>query len=203
MRTHPLDLAFALAAGLSFASQADAGIFTNGSFENPVVTTYGVSPASAGLANWISTGSQQVLERNGLTLGIPAFDGLQYVSFGHNGTSGSLLAQTFDTTTGVDYSFSFATTAIQGSAPQTLRVTVRDASGLVLNSLDADASSIGWTLRSLSFNAVSNSSVIEFSDIVGAAGANIGLDAVTLVPSPGAMPLLAYLGALAARRRRR
>ncbi|MGI9430812.1 MAG: DUF642 domain-containing protein, partial [Myxococcota bacterium] len=160
----------------------------NGSFESELQP----GPARVAMSNltdWNSPGGFSLLEQgvNGTSL-IAAQDGLQFVSMGHNGQSGTFLTQTAPTAIGGQYLLTFWYRAIQGgSAPvQILSATAFDASFDVLatGSVGVDDFS-QWKAGTLSFTATDSTTTIQFRDPNNEPGANIALDNVTLVQTGG------------------
>src|SRR6266446_2972290 len=98
-----------LAVGLLAIGTAWAGPFTNGSFESPggapIRQQIGNDPSGFVVTGWqhnvsVTTGFE-IYEDN--EDGIAAQNGTYYVSWGHNGTTGGTLQQTFSTLIGTTY----------------------------------------------------------------------------------------------------
>lgn len=188
---------------LVLASSAASAQVLNGSFENlPMAAPDRISINNA--TDWTAQGGFMLLERgvNGVS-GIAAHSGSQFVSMGHNGAQGDTLFQDISTVPGATYTLSFFLHCIQGSEAQTLAASAL-SSGVVLGSLDAIVSSPtqGWVGFNLEFQATQPQTQIRFVHTVGSGVANIALDSVSVVPTPGAMALMGLGGALALRRRR-
>lgn len=156
------------------------------------------------LTDWTNTGGFNLLERgvNGVS-NFAAFEGDQFVSMGHNGNSGSVLEQTFTTEPGTLYTVTFYRAVIQGSALRELTARVEDAGSLnELGTLTVQFDNSAWEMSSFNFTAESAASTIQFSDGSLTSGTtNIALDAVSVVPEPGALFML-LPGVVAMLRRR-
>ncbi len=183
---------------IAFGSDAGASMILNGGFELPSLG----SPnrvAITTLSDWQSSGGFMLLERgvNG-TSGIAAFEGRQFVSFGHSGASNDRLFQTFNTVIGGIYTVDFHLASIQGSALQRMRASAFDS----LNSLIAFTDSSvtqqnAWVAgTSLIFTAVTSSTRLEFQHTLAAGVANVALDNVVVnltthpVPEPSTLSML-------------
>lgn len=198
--------AFVLMLAMACAQAAHANLLSNGSFE--LAQQSGPTRVSmTNLQDWTNSGGFNLLEQgpNG-TSSIAAQDGTQFVSMGHNGTSGSRVEQTFATTAGLAYDVSLWTRPIQGGATpplQVLQVILEGASTIANPEFDI-TDPTQWTQHQFQFTATGATTTIALSDVVGA-GANIAVDnvSVTLVPEPATAACLAMgLGAIVARRRR-
>lgn len=88
---------YALASILAF--NLEAAPFQNGSFESPgqpAGTGTILSPGDMTITGWTVGGPAGSLQYNGQGFnGQTAFDGANYVTFGHNGATGATLSQTF------------------------------------------------------------------------------------------------------------
>ena len=176
-------------AGLLTAT-AFGGPFTNGSFELP-----GGSPIRQALGNndifvtgWTNNNAFQIYESSGQD-GISAGAGTYYVSWGHNGTTGGTLAQTFDTVVNQSYSVSFLLTTQQGdptNSPQALKAEALNGVNVLgsFQTLSLTNANGVWTTSSFGFTATGTSTTLRFTDLTTAAnsgGLNWGLDNVGVV----------------------
>jgi len=199
MNAHHVLLKFALASALGLLSipTATAALITNGSFEDPFLS----SPSRVNISslnNWTASGGFMLLERGvNSTSNLAAHDGEQFVSFGHNGNFNDQLSQVFNTQPGEDYLVQLYLTSIQGNANQTMRTSVFDAIDNLINFTDSTVSlSNTWVPGiSLAFTATSLTTRLEFQHTVGSNSANIALDDVRVTrvsaPLPSALPLTA------------
>jgi hypothetical protein len=205
---------------LVFAGFAQAGAFQNGSFEDPggvVRDVFGGSITNSYVTGWLHSGAgTDVYETNGQDF-INAGDGDFWVSFGHSGTSGGILEQTFDTIAGHLYIVSFLLTVQQGTDAQSMFADACSggcAGSLGSVSLNDFTTNTWFTGTFFTFTADSASTRLMFIDTtVGGANANWGLDGVTVddfglapgggVPEPGTLALAgsALLAAWFRRRR--
>jgi hypothetical protein len=191
--------------GLTAALSAAAAPFTNGNFENDLdgwTTTGNVNTATpAGGAFWFGAGSAA---QNG---------GRAVVFNGGDSTPNGVLAQTFATTTGGNYTVTFDFGA-SGCSPwacgQSITAAAFGNDGAVnLASLIANGTS-GGALGSFTFGfvAIGNETMLRFSDIASNNTQWLDgvLDNVTVqaVPEPASLTLLGLgLAGIAAGRRRR
>jgi hypothetical protein len=203
----------AVAAGMAFCVTcgAQAAAFTNGSFELPggAPIKQQLGDGSAFVTGWVNTGTGQYYESDGQD-GINASDGDYWVAFGHNGTTGGTLSQTFSTVLNATYTVNYDFRLQQGSDANS-RFQVSASTG---DSVDtADASLSGWASGpALVFVGTGGAVTLTFTDITGAGlNSNLALDNVRLdvtggaVPEPAtwAMMLLGFAGLGAALRSRR
>lgn len=189
-------------AGVGLAATAVTAQIANGSFEFAALPAPNRVDITA-LTDWTPSGGNMLLERGvNSTSEIAAHSGVQFVSMGHNSAQGDTLRQFFATTAGQVYTVSFYLHCIQGDAAQVLTASARD--GDVLGQVVATIASRtqGWVNFTFDFAATGPSTELRFVHSTGAAGANIALDTVTVVPGPSGAALLGLAG-LAARRRRR
>jgi hypothetical protein len=198
------------------AQLALAAPFQNGSFESNALASPG-RVAISNLTTWTSSGGFLLLERgvNGDSF-LAAAAGVQFVSFGHSGTSNGTLVQSFDTTIGQIYTVNYSVTSSYfngvSSTNQIMRVTAFDSTNAPLNTVDTivpvNPNNTWGTGVALVFTATTTTSKIEFRDVVpvvnaGNSFANIAIDNVLVsVPEPAslAMGLLMLLPMFRSRR---
>ncbi|MEO8811620.1 MAG: PEPxxWA-CTERM sorting domain-containing protein [Caulobacteraceae bacterium] len=211
-------LVFSAAAAIAaIALPAAAATIVNGSFEQPggsvrdaLTTNY--------LPGWTYTtgpnGSLDIYEDDNEGDGLAAADGSHYVSFGHNGTNGGSISQTFAVTAGDTYTIRYSVAEQQGDdATQVLEASVVAGGGTT--TADNSALTLSFLAGTpLTFTAVGNTATLTFLDATPAgdgAGSNLALDAVGIsgggapgVPEPAAwaMMLFGFAGIGAAARRR-
>ncbi|MEM6331260.1 MAG: DUF642 domain-containing protein [Planctomycetota bacterium] len=203
---------FPLAMLVAFGPAAAEQI-SNGSFE--LAQQSGPTRVSTTqIVDWVDDGAGfNLLEQgpNGVSF-VGAQDGTQFVSFGHNGQTGSTLSQVFATDAGVVYTVSFWTRAIQvgnPADPQVLEATVSSGQfkgQSTLGTLQADVQSTdAWVQSTFTFAATGATATLAFSDIVGGSPDNIALDNVSVVavPEPATAALTLAAAGLACTRRRR
>src|ERR1700679_1285499 len=140
--------------------QAGAAAFQNGSFELP-----GGGPIRQQLVDgdtfvtgWVnavnSNNGFDIYESGGEDV-IPAGAGDYYVSFGHDGTTGGTLSQTFDTVIGQKYSVNYLLTVQQSTGDEAVDVAVLSGN-TVFASVDKTFDYTTWTAGpTLSFTATS------------------------------------------------
>ena len=201
---------FASLLFLGTATLAFSGTFTNGSFESPggapIRNAFGC-PDSSTVTGWLhdSAGCNgfEIYESSGAD-GINAADGTYYVSWGHLGSTGGTLQQTFDTVIGQAYNFTYELTTQQsgcGLCDQSNNVAVFDASNNLINSVNNTiVSNDGvWGFGApLNFTATSTSTTVIFTDTTVDSTNNWALDAVSLnlgtastTPEPASFGFLA------------
>ena len=186
-----------VALGLLCGKIALAGVFQNGSFENPVIV---IGPDFVTVpTGWVKVDPTN----NGLfmeldtTFGIPYVpaNGHQMYGFGGNGDLTGTLSQTFDTVIGTSYDINFQYIVQQqrNSESEALRVEALNGA-VVINSNQFTFNNVTWVSGpTLTFTAQSTSTTLRFTDMTGALLPGVGvstnwaLDAVTVVPS-GAIP---------------
>lgn len=186
-----------------------AGTFTNGDFELPGgATDFFSSPTSA--TGWLHAGTGLDSYSLDSDYGLVADSGSHFITFGHNGTTGDTLSQTFDTIAGDHYSVGYKLMLQQVGALLTQSVSLEafDASNSSsLGSVQTDFTYVTWTPgNTLTFTATSNSSTITFTDLTSTGNSgplNWDLDTVTVTdtnqsaaPEPASFVLLG--GALVA-----
>ncbi|MEM9083400.1 MAG: DUF642 domain-containing protein [Planctomycetota bacterium] len=195
-------VAVASTAGVSGSAQ-----LLNGSFESSALGNPGrISILQA--ENWVASGGFMLLERgvNGIS-NIAAHTGEQFISIGHNATTGDTLAQAFATEAGTAYTVSFFTNVIQGSGDQELTASaIEQSTTNVLGSFVAESSerTDEWVEHTFSFTAASAETQLQFVHTLGHSGANLVLDTVTvtIIPSPASVGCMLAAGGFAVRRRR-
>lgn len=200
----------ALFIGSLLIAMARLGVsssFTNGSFESP-----GGAPIRLALGcndgtvtGWINNASictgTQVYESSGSD-GINAGNGTYYISWGHNGTTGGTLQQTFDTILGQAYTITYLLTTQQsscsGPCPQANTVAAYNGTTLTAGNLLNNTSNlfnpndgVWFSGNVLNFTATGTSTTLLFTDTTTAANSpatNWGLDNVALNRVAGAVP---------------
>ena len=182
----------ALLACVLFVSTAWAAPFSNGSFEQPGGAPIRVIMDKPGnIPGWVHDGDgTEVYESSGQDA-IDAQDGQYYISFGHNGTTGGKLFQTFDTVPGVTYSVTYQVTLQQGTGgDQKMSLIATNGQESVSTPLSQanttiSSNQIAWTSGALlQFVAVSSSTRITFVDTSeGSGGVNWGLHNVKVTPA--------------------
>jgi hypothetical protein len=178
-------VAACLMAGLA----ANAGPFTNGSFEIPVVSGSGaiLNPGDTWLTGWTvgGPGGGDVEAVNGPGInGMPLgpTNGQQWIIFNSGNTApGGVLSQTFDTAVGQAYTVSFAV-GRAGAGNISITATALAAGGALLASNYCVPPTSGvWTMFQLVFTATTPSTTLVFTDTSTVTVAvDIGLDAVTV-----------------------
>ena len=138
---------------------------------------------------YVSNGGFDIYEDNEDGL-VPA-QGSYYVSFGHDGTNGGSLTQTFATAPGRTYTVSYFVAEQQGDDP------TQDMQAILTNGaqqLTADNTALPSVFqhgKSISFTASGTSATIEFLDATPAGGggsSNLALDGVAVSSSVGGVP---------------
>ncbi len=194
-------LATTFAAGVGFG-----GVFQNGSFESPGVGGSGaiVLGCPGILTGWVHnnncSGASEILTSSGV-FGLATLDGGQYITWGGNGNIGGTLQQTFDTIAGASYTVNYLIAIQQNTGPgQSMKVEALD--GITLLNSAAANNFLYLTFTpgpTLTFMASSTSTTLRFTDttsLANSAGANWGLDTVTVqsnqagVREPGSALLL-------------
>lgn len=207
-----VSLALAGAAG-----HASAAAFTNGSFELPGGASVRERITTGTVPGWtyVSNNSYDIYESDNQD-GLPAANGTHYVSFGHNGTYGGSIFQTFNTVVGSSYTVTYAVAEQQGNDPsQVMRAIV--SNGAQTLSADNTNLTLGFLAgTAITFVAQTDLTTLTFLDATPAGGggaSNLALDAVAIngsfgsaggVPEPAAWSLMLLgvggVGALARRR---
>lgn len=204
---------------------AQGSAFQNGSFESGTVCFCGMADNDTRITGWVhNTGNPAGFDEFNISgdNGATAFDGTNFVSFGHSGTTDGSLSQTFDTVAGTTYVVGYFREVIQGfgpdnNPPQTVNLSAFDASNSSqLASADDMFVNEDWLSGSLSFIAGSSSSTIVFMDatsVTNSGPVNWALDNVTVTaqtagsatPEPGTFSLMGgvLLAGFAMFRRRR
>lgn len=186
------------------AQSALAAPFANGSFEAaggaPIREI--LQPANGNLiAPWVHEGSGTEVYQSSNQDNLMAADGTYYVSFGHNGSTGGRLVQTFDTTPGLRYRVNYKIAPQQGLAVgQAMQVSAADAAHpetpLAQVRNDISGSSYDWVEgQVLEFTATSASTRLVFTDETpttspGSSAANWGLDDVRVLASGNTLTVL-------------
>ncbi len=176
---------------LALASfSASAAPFANGSFETGTPTNGLLSTGdSTSIPSWVVGGTTSTIEFNSPGFnGQNAQQGSNFISFGHNTTTGGTLSQTFTTVIGTVYTVNYFVSRIQGGASaQAMSVMALDAvSSSVLNlaATTIPANNNVWTAgTALVFTASSTSTTLRFTDTTAVGGggdSNWALDNVTV-----------------------
>ena len=183
-------LALGLLVGMN---GAQATPFTDGSFETPG-NGNGRTDIGAGIGPWVHGGPGLDLYEFTGNDGQVAQDGDYFLGFGHSGTTGGNLTQTFDTLAGTIYNVSYYTAKQQDGAPADpalFDVSIRDAVSSSL--LAAGAGSVLGTLyqkQTLSFTATGSSTALTFQDDGGINNIsyNLSVDNFSVVAADVAPP---------------
>ena len=198
------------------AAPASAAILINGDFEAPggLVRDQLTTNYIPGWTYSTATSSYDVYEADSVGDGIAAANGSHYVSFGHNGSSGGSISQSFATVVGGSYTLTYSVAEQQGDdSSQILRAIINNGA----QTLSADNGSLTLGFLSgapLTFIASGASATVTFFDAtpVGGGGpSNLALDAANIsgpvagvsgVPEPAmwAMMLVGFFGLGAAMR---
>jgi hypothetical protein len=169
-----------------------ASSLVNGGFEQPGGEVRDYLTANY-IPGWTyiqsSSGSNDIYEAQDQGDGLAAADGTHYVSFGHNGTYGGAVSQTFATVAGAAYTVNYSVAEQQGDDPsQDLRAIVfNGAQTLTTDNSPLTLSFVAGT--PLSFIASGSSVTLEFLDATPAGGggpSNLALDAVNVIGPAGA-----------------
>ena len=219
MRAVGLGLVSALGAFV-LAAPASAAILNNGDFEQPggAVRDMLVPGYMPGWTYDNHGTAFDIYEATGFD-GIAAADGTHYISFGHNGTYGGEISQTFATTPGGVYTVTYSVAEQQGDdSSQVMRAIVQN--GIQTLSQDNGGLNLGFLAGApITFTALGTSATLSFLDATPAGGggpSNLALDAISVsgpqatgpgVPEPAtwALMLLGFglVGATARSRRTR
>src|SRR5579859_1125083 len=173
--------------------------FTNGGYEQPggevrEFLTPNLIPgwtASPGANNGLD-----IYEADDLGDGLPAAQGTHYVSFGHNGSYGGSISETFAVTPGTTVNLTYQVAEQQGVDPsQVLEATLTDTIGL--QSASANNTALPDTFMAgtpLSIFDTSGEVTVTFFDATpagGGGGSNLALDQVEINGSLGASGVVA------------
>jgi Protein of unknown function (DUF642) len=196
--------AFALA--LTIGPHCHAAAFSNGSFESPASRDVSGSPGyqtlSAGstdLSPWvIGMDSVDLLNVTNTIVVGAAYDGSQYVDL--SGNAAGQLTQTFDTTPGNLYQFSFAYADNYTGPPTVHSATFRiyDTSGNVFAPTTifhstSMSGNLDWTLFAGVFLASDTTASIEFTSLDNTASGILLDDVVILEAIPETSTMMAAL----------
>ena len=204
--------ATAIAGSLALiAPTAQAGTFTNGSFEdgaltNPFSTVLGGDPTS--ITGWTVTG--QSIDYIGNYW--QAADGDRSLDLNGSDSSGMAqggIQQTFDTIANQTYKVLFSIAGNPDGAPSTKVLSAIASGGIsqlfALDTTGFSRTNMGWREVSYLFTAASNSTTLSFaSDIPGQFGPaldNVSVTA-TAVPTPALLPGLIAMGVGMMRKRK-
>lgn len=189
-------------AALALAGNAGAAAFSDGSFESP---GNGMSRTDIGLGigPWVHGGSGLDLYEFTGSDGQIAQDGVYFLGFGHSGTFGGTLSQTFDTLAGQQYAISYYTAKQQDGSPgdaALFDVTVFNTANSAIEAMQS-GSVLGtsYVKQNLLFNAIGASTTLIFRDDGGINNIaynlsvdnfDVRLTAPAPVPEPGSIALL-------------
>lgn len=202
MPTQPLTRLTGMVVGACLcAANAQAAPFSNGSFELPggPTTTRNVIASGENLGGWVNGTLGTQVYQAGHTDNIESQDEWFYVSFGHNGTTGGTLSQTFDTEVGASYDVNYHLAPQQGlDTDQKAAAFVYDqadttSAGYLAGEInDVNAAAFQWTPgKPVRFVARSTQSTLMFQDVTpsgGGGSSNWGLDNVTVVKVASGSP---------------
>jgi hypothetical protein len=175
-----------------FAPSATAQSLTNGDFETyqgaagPSSIRTQLSDGDTSVDGWTHgspNGAYDIYEDDSQD-GLTAYNGTHYVSFGHNGTTGGTLSQSFASVLGTIYTLGYHFAEQQGSDPTGSSFDVWIDGVLTGNSGDAVYNV--WNAGSVTFKGTGNMMSILFQDATTSGGAsNLALDGVSLNGSSG------------------
>jgi hypothetical protein len=180
----------ALALLLGGASQAGAGLITNGSFENPAIAPNSFAQFSS-IPGWTATRDVIEIQSNFLLGGgTPA--GNQYAELDANNPD-TIVSDPFPTVPGDSYRVSYLYSARPGGAPvQSLSLQF----GTLPPVFDSrvNTGSVNFTPSSFVFVANATSTQLTFSSL-DAAGSSVGnlIDDVTVIPEPASLALFGMI----------
>lgn len=177
------------------ASQASAEELVNGGFESGALAP-----------GWTLTqGAGSVATGNYCCQLTGAGEGDYYaVLSGGGGEVPSTIEQTFSTSPGMPYDFSFLLNGAWGGQQLTLDFADSATPNSPFQTANYTVNSGSWESQSGQFTAQGTSTIIRFTDNPPNASTDAALDAVsvTLVPEPSALGLLAFAAIAGLRRRR-
>ena len=177
-----------------FSTSVSANLIVNGSFEDPIVNGTWQLFDSTSVDGWTSLDFIEIQTYE--LFGIAA-DGNQYVELDSNSGDGNdLLSQSFNTTIGQTYNFSFAYSPRQGVSNNDLGFAILNESSPFINYfglLSADGTEItgtNWNYFSYNFTAETTSTIIAFQDEGPDDSLGTFIDDITVVPVPEPSTLL-------------
>lgn len=210
-----LNMIWTAVAALAMAGSAVAAPFSDGSFETPG-NGMGRTDIGAGIGPWVHGGTGLDLYEYTGNDGQVAQDGVYFLGFGHSGTVGGTLSQTFDTVTGQSYTVSYYTAKQQDAAPldaATFDVSlINTANNAILATMNGSVLGTAWVKQSVVFDAIGTSSTLTFRDDGGVSNFayNLSVDNfsvannVQAVPEPTSLAMLSMgLVAVGIARRRK
>ena len=192
MKSMILAVVSTLSIGTAFSAS-----FTNGDFETGPTGAFVLSSGdTTSIPGWTTGGTASTSEHNGPNdNGQFAQAGSKFLSFGHLGTTGGTLFQTFDTTVGTLYTVNYYVSDIQGGTSSQSMTFEAFNGALPLGSVATAIPIINnaWTAgTTLTFTATSTSTKLIVTDTTtGGGDNNWALDTVTVVPEPTSVALLA------------
>lgn len=193
-RLRALAHAALLAAGLCTAGASQAtSLFTNGSFESPLIGYASLGPGSTAITGWTTVLSGVEFYNAGSS----AAHGVMVVDLANYIYTGGGLEQAIATTAGQRYDVSFfaGNTASSGrDGTGIVKVTLDGSTTLQFNTAVATSAAYVWAERSFSFVATGSSTTIRFWNDQNpyAHFALIdGVSAAPAVPEPTTASLLA------------
>jgi hypothetical protein len=183
------------------ASPASANLLINGDFETGALTSWTVNPSGGQVAVYNGYNYQPCCG----TTGTPAELSNHFASFGAGDVSiaGVTISQTFSTTAGQQYTYSFNYGALGGGSEQLQFKIVIGQTPVLLTALANNNLSQVYNTFSSVFTAGSSSTTISFGDLGGisdteAKSVDFIVDniAVVAVPEPStwAMMILGFAG---------
>jgi hypothetical protein len=193
--------------GLAFAlptQAALANVIVNGSFESPAGAPIRSWVDDTSPSSWVAGGTTytDIYESSGADI-ITAQSGNYYVSWGHNGSTGGTLSQSFASTPGATYTVDYFVTQQQGTDPlQQVTVAALDGTSILGSvSMNMTMNDGDWVAGTrLTFVAgPSGTTTLTFIDSSPAGvgvGANWALDNVVVnsVPEPSTAILIGLGG---------
>ena len=224
MKTYLLSPIVGAIMAISLVPAAHANLFTNASFESPLVPVGGFTnfgTGSTGITGWTVVGPQAsvvsgVFTQNGISF--PAQSGNQWLDLtGFNTNTIEGVTQTVGTTPGTMYTLSFWVGNIVNpggifGTTSTVDVSINGGPSLAFtNSGGAGTASLNWAQFTTSFTASSASTILTFLNGDPANDNSNGLDNIVLnptgttsVPEPATLTLLGMglFGVVASRRRK-
>ncbi len=181
---------------LGCASQAQAGLITNGTFTNgsgqPSLAGWNASSSGVNAASEASYAS---------CCGGQNTSAADLAAFGSGQTSGGSLAQTFATVAGQTYTLTFLYGAFGANDPQSLAVSVGNLATSVANSTGSSNFTNLFNTETFLFTALGATSTLTFRDTSTAGSStdglleNVAVSGAVPVPEPASLALLAVSAA--------
>lgn len=210
-----LNVIWSAVAALAMAGSAVAAPFSDGSFETPG-NGMGRTDIGAGIGPWVHGGTGLDLYEFTGNDGQVAQDGVYFLGFGHSGSVGGTLSQTFDTVAGQSYTVSYYTAKQQDGSPLDAAMfdvsVMNAANGAILATMNSSVLGTAWVKQSMVFGATGASSTLTFRDDGGVNNIayNLSVDNfsvannVQAVPEPTSLAMLSVgLVAVGIARRRK